>query len=123
VQVTMALALSTVIFFLLIGLEIKREVIEGSLAGGAEGKPSGHSRDWRLCCVDVILFRAELGDSEALRGWPVPAATDMAFAVEPVPPSIYRVGIKAPYRTGRAGNSRPERRTASTTKRQQAPTS
>jgi NhaA family Na+:H+ antiporter len=69
------------IFFLLVGLEIKREVIEGSLAGLQKaalpiiGAIGGF--------VVPTLFYAALnwGDSQALRGWAVPAATDIAFAI------------------------------------------
>src|SRR3981081_970068 len=69
------------IFFLLVGLEIKREVIEGSLAGLQKaalpviGAIGGF--------VVPTLFYAALnwGDSEALRGWAVPAATGIAFAI------------------------------------------
>jgi NhaA family Na+:H+ antiporter len=69
------------VFFLLVGLEIKREVIEGSLAGLQKaalpviGAIGGF--------VVPTLFYAALnwGDSEALRGWAVSAATDIAFAI------------------------------------------
>lgn len=69
------------IFFLLVALEIKREMLSGQLAG----------RDrliLPLVCatagvvVPALLFTAlNRGDAGAMRGWAVPAATDIAFAL------------------------------------------
>jgi NhaA family Na+:H+ antiporter len=69
------------IFFLLVALELKRERISGQLAG----------RDQLLlplaCAMAGVLFPALIffalnrGDATAMRGWAVPAATDIAFAL------------------------------------------
>lgn len=69
------------IFFLLVALEIKRETRSGQLAG----------RDrliLPLVCasagvvVPAVLFAAlNQGDEAAMRGWAVPTATDIAFAL------------------------------------------
>ena len=69
------------IFFLLVALEIKRETLSGQLAG----------RDQLvlpLVCagagvaVPALLFTAlNHGDPQAMRGWAVPTATDIAFAL------------------------------------------
>ncbi|MHB8913290.1 MAG: Na+/H+ antiporter NhaA [Lysobacter sp.] len=69
------------IFFLLVALEIKREALTGQLAG----------RDQLvlpLVCaiagvaVPALLFMAlNRGDAAAMRGWAVPTATDIAFAL------------------------------------------
>lgn len=69
------------IFFLLVALEIKREAISGQLAG----------RDQLvlpLVCaaagvvVPALIFVAlNGGDAIAMRGWAVPTATDIAFAL------------------------------------------
>ena len=69
------------IFFLLVALEIKREALTGQLAG----------RDrlvLPLVCavagvvVPALLFTAlNRGDAAAMRGWAVPTATDIAFAL------------------------------------------
>ena len=69
------------VFFLLVALEIKRETLSGQLAG----------RDQLvlpLVCatagvaVPALLFTAlNHGDTQAMRGWAVPTATDIAFAL------------------------------------------
>jgi len=69
------------VFFLLVALEIKREALSGQLAG----------RDQLvlpLVCaaagvlVPALLFTAlNHGDASAMRGWAVPTATDIAFAL------------------------------------------
>jgi NhaA family Na+:H+ antiporter len=69
------------IFFLLVALEIKREALTGQLAG----------RDRLIlpmvCAaagvvVPALLFTAlNRGDAAAMRGWAVPTATDIAFAL------------------------------------------
>lgn len=69
------------VFFLLVALEIKREALSGQLS----------SRDQMmlpvLCAVGGVAVPALLfwsvnhGDTIALRGWAVPTATDIAFAL------------------------------------------
>ena len=68
-------------FFFLVGLEIKREVVDGELANPA---------DRRLPVIaalagmigPAVIFLAIVGPGSALaRGWAVPAATDIAFAL------------------------------------------
>jgi NhaA family Na+:H+ antiporter len=69
------------VFFLLVALEIKRETLSGQLS----------SRDQlalpMVCAfagvaVPALLFTAfNRGDAEAMRGWAVPTATDIAFAL------------------------------------------
>ena len=69
------------VFFLLVSLEIKREVISGQLS----------SRDQLVlpvvCAVAGVAVPALLytamnhGDAGAMRGWAIPTATDIAFAL------------------------------------------
>ncbi len=69
------------VFFLLVALEIKREVLSGQLS----------SRDQLIlpmvCAVAGVVVPALLfialnrGDAEAMRGWAIPTATDIAFAL------------------------------------------
>lgn len=70
------------IFFLLIGLEVKREILDGELSRpdqlilpicGAAGGILGP--------VAIYLALNQGGDPDALRGWAIPAATDIAFAL------------------------------------------
>jgi Na+:H+ antiporter, NhaA family len=69
------------IFFLLVALEIKRESLSGQLAGREQ-------LILPLVCatagvvVPALLFTAlNHGDASAMRGWAVPTATDIAFAL------------------------------------------
>jgi NhaA family Na+:H+ antiporter len=69
------------IFFLLVGLEIKREVIEGSLAGVQKAALPVSAAIGGFVVPTVFYAALNWGDSQALRGWAVPAATDIAFAI------------------------------------------
>lgn len=68
------------IFFLLVGLEIKREWLEGNLRDPA-------SRRLPLIAAAVgmalpaIVYIAVAGPGDLIRGWAIPAATDIAFAI------------------------------------------
>lgn len=68
------------IFFLLIGLEVKREVIEGELSTPAQivlpvvGGVGG-------MLVPALLFVITNRHGGALNGWAIPTATDIAFAL------------------------------------------
>jgi Na+:H+ antiporter, NhaA family len=69
------------IFFLLVGLEIKREVIEGSLAGVQKAALPVLAAIGGFLVPAAIFAVPNWGDAQALRGWAVPAATDIAFAL------------------------------------------
>ena len=69
------------VFFLLVALEIKRETLSGQLAGREQLLLP-------LVCASAgvalpaLLFTAfNHGDAAAMRGWAVPTATDIAFAL------------------------------------------
>ena len=83
------------IFFLLVGLEIKREAIEGSLAGARKAALPVLAAVGGFVLPAAIYAAFNWGDAQALRGWAVPAATDIAFALgicavlgRAVPPSL-----------------------------------
>ena len=69
------------VFFLLVALEIKRETASGQLS----------SRDQMLlpvlCAIGgvavpaILFWTVNQGDATALRGWAIPTATDIAFAL------------------------------------------
>jgi Na+:H+ antiporter, NhaA family len=69
------------IFFLLVGLEIKREVIEGSLAGMQKAALPVVAAIGGFVLPTLFYAALNWGDSQALRGWAIPAATDIAFAI------------------------------------------
>lgn len=68
-------------FFFLVGLEIKRELLEGELASVSQAMlPAGAALGGML--VPALIYSAiNWGDAVALRGWAIPAATDIAFAL------------------------------------------
>jgi len=87
-------ALMTV-FFLFVGLEIKRELIDGRLSNPARRRlPVIAAAAGML--VPALTFLAIAGGDATLRaGWAIPAATDIAFAIgvmallgKRVPPSL-----------------------------------
>ena len=69
------------VFFFLVGLEIKRELLEGELASVSQAMlPAGAAVGGML--VPALIYSAiNWGDAVALRGWAIPAATDIAFAL------------------------------------------
>ena len=69
------------IFFFLVGLEIKREVIEGRLSSIRTAALPIIAAAGGMLGPALIYVGLNLGDDIALRGWAIPAATDIAFAV------------------------------------------
>ena len=69
------------VFFLLVGLEIKRELIGGELASGERRRLPMIAAAAGMICP-ALLYLALTGGAAALRpGWAIPAATDIAFAI------------------------------------------
>ena len=69
------------IFFLLIGLEVKREVLEGELSRPEQIVLPGVSALGGIAVPALIYTMINRGDSAALQGWAIPAATDIAFSL------------------------------------------
>ncbi|EHK67370.1 Na+/H+ antiporter NhaA [Achromobacter arsenitoxydans] len=69
------------VFFLLVGLEIKREVLDGQLRGAARIVLPGIAALGGMAVPAVIYVLVNLGSPDTLRGWAIPAATDIAFAL------------------------------------------
>ena len=69
------------VFFFLVGLEIKREMLKGELASTRQALlPAGAALGGML--VPALIYAGiNWGDAVALRGWAIPAATDIAFAL------------------------------------------
>ena len=67
-------------FFFVIGLEIKREVLVGELAGWRRASlPAAAALGGML--VPALIYVAFNPEEPAIRGWGVPMATDIAFAL------------------------------------------
>jgi len=69
------------IFFLLIGLEVKREFLEGQLSTPSQVALPGIAAVGGMlvpACLYVLINHA---DATAMRGWAIPTATDIAFAL------------------------------------------
>ena len=69
------------IFFLLVGLEVKREWYEGRLSTPAERRLPIIAAAGGMA-VPALVFLAVIGlDPALVRGWAIPSATDIAFAI------------------------------------------
>jgi len=68
-------------FFFLVGLEIKREFVEGELASRSQAILPAAAALGGMVVPAVIYALINAGDAVALRGWAIPAATDIAFAL------------------------------------------
>jgi Na+:H+ antiporter, NhaA family len=69
------------VFFFLIGMELKREFLEGELSSWRRvALPAAGALGGMVVPVAVFIVLNH-GDAVALRGWAIPAATDIAFAV------------------------------------------
>ncbi|GAA4930815.1 Na+/H+ antiporter NhaA [Mucilaginibacter defluvii] len=68
------------IFFLMAGLEIKREIVEGELAGIKKAALPVLSAIGGMVVPALIYYMFNRGN-ETAAGWGIPMATDIAFAV------------------------------------------
>jgi len=69
------------VFFLLVGLEIKRETVDGELSSWSRRVLPGVAAFGGMLVPALIYVSFNLGSPETLRGWAIPAATDIAFAL------------------------------------------
>jgi len=80
------------IFFFLIGLELKRELLEGKLKNPRDVVLPGMAAVGGMLVPALIYAAINWGDPVAIRGWAIPAATDIAFALG----ILALVGSRAP---------------------------
>ena len=69
------------VFFLLVGLEIKREVLDGQLSTWSRRILPGVAAAGGMAAPAIIFAIFNWSDPNTLRGWAIPAATDIAFAL------------------------------------------
>lgn len=69
------------VFFFLIGLEVKREVLVGQLSSRAQIVLPGVAAVGGMIVPAIVYVMLNAGNSAALNGWAIPAATDIAFAL------------------------------------------
>ena len=80
------------IFFLLIGLEIKREVLLGHLSTFSKIALPGIAAIGGMLVPALIYVFFNYDNELAIRGWAIPTATDIAFALG----IVYLLGRKVP---------------------------
>jgi NhaA family Na+:H+ antiporter len=69
------------VFFLLVGLEIKREFVDGHLATWADRRLPVIAAGAGMIVPALVYLAMTRGDPALVRGWAIPAATDIAFAI------------------------------------------
>jgi NhaA family Na+:H+ antiporter len=68
-------------FFFLIGLELKREMVEGRLKNPRDVMLPGIAAIGGMLAPMAVFLLLTAGNPELTSGWAIPAATDIAFAV------------------------------------------
>ncbi|MDW6020258.1 Na+/H+ antiporter NhaA [Mesorhizobium sp. BAC0120] len=69
------------LFFLLVGLEIKREMLDGQLSSWNKRILPGVAALGGMIVPALIYSAFNAGDPATARGWAIPSATDIAFAL------------------------------------------
>jgi NhaA family Na+:H+ antiporter len=69
------------VFFFLIGLELKREMLEGKLKNPADIMLPGMAALGGMLAPALVYLSFNWGNAATINGWAIPAATDIAFAV------------------------------------------
>jgi Na+:H+ antiporter, NhaA family len=70
------------VFFLVVGLELKRELVAGSLRDPRHAAvPALAAVGGMVVPAGIFALVVGLGGGDGLRGWAVPTATDIAFAL------------------------------------------
>lgn len=69
------------VFFLMVGLEIKREALDGQLSSWPRRVLPGIAAAGGMFVPALVYVAFNYNDLYALRGWAIPSATDIAFAL------------------------------------------
>jgi NhaA family Na+:H+ antiporter len=69
------------VFFFLVGLEIKRELLRGELSTFRQAALPVLAAAGGMALPAAVYIAINAGDPAALRGWAIPTATDIAFSV------------------------------------------
>jgi NhaA family Na+:H+ antiporter len=69
------------VFFFLVGLELKREFVEGELSDRRNIILPGVGAIGGMAIPALIYIYFNWGDSTGMQGWAIPAATDIAFSL------------------------------------------
>jgi len=69
------------VFFFLVGLEIKRELLRGELSTLGQAMLPALAAAGGMVVPAIVYVTINAGDAAALQGWAIPTATDIAFSV------------------------------------------
>ena len=69
------------VFFVLVGMEVKREMLEGSLSSYQQAIFPAIAAIGGMVVPALIYFMVAQGTPEIYSGWAIPMATDIAFAI------------------------------------------
>jgi len=69
------------VFFFLVGLEIKRELLQGQLSTWEQAALPGFAAIGGMAVPAAIYILINWGSPSTMDGWAIPAATDIAFAL------------------------------------------
>ena len=69
------------VFFLLVGLEIKRELLEGELSSRERAMLPAIAAVGGMAVPAAIYAALNIGIGENVNGWAIPSATDIAFSL------------------------------------------
>jgi NhaA family Na+:H+ antiporter len=69
------------VFFFLVGMELKREVVEGHLSSWRQASLPAFAAVGGMLVPASLYAALNWGDAAAMKGWAIPTATDIAFAL------------------------------------------